>query len=94
MDLASTHVVNNTLDFLQQQVKFVPHGADLPCIASLRLIKDFWAALKKAVLDKGCEAPSFPSLKGKICQKTHSFSSNSLMPLQHQQGEADHLCVR
>ena len=67
-------MANNTLDFLQQQVKFVPYGADLPCIASLRLIKDFWAALKKAVLDKGCEAPSFPSLKGKIRQKAHKVS--------------------
>ena len=49
MDLASTHVVNNTLNFLRQQVKFIPYGANPPCIASFRLIKNFSAALKKAV---------------------------------------------
>ena len=49
MDLASAHMANNTLDFLQQQIKFVPQGANPPCIASHRLIKDFWAVLKKAV---------------------------------------------
>ena len=44
MYLASAHMVNNTLDFLQQQVKFVPMEP-----TPLRPIKDFWAALKKAV---------------------------------------------
>ena len=49
MDLASAHVANNTLDFLQQQIKVVPQVANIPCVASLRLIKDFWAELNKAV---------------------------------------------
>ena len=38
----------------------------------LRLVKDFWVALKKAVFEKSCEATSFPSLKGKICQKAYN----------------------
>ena len=33
----------------------------------LRLVKDFWVALKKAVYEKSCEATFFPSRKGKIC---------------------------
>ena len=53
MDLASAHIANNTLDFLQQQIKFVPKEANPPIVTSLRPIKDFWAILKKAVKDKG-----------------------------------------
>ena len=49
MDLASAHMANNALDFLQQQIRILPQGANPPCVASLRLIKDFWAALKRAV---------------------------------------------
>ena len=94
MDLASAHVANNTLDFLQQQVKFFPHGADPPCIASLRLIKDFWVALKKAVLDKGCEAPSFPSLKGKICQKAYNVYLPMVLRLFNTIKERLTICAR
>ena len=65
---------NDTLAFLQQRIKFVPKKANPPCIASLRLIKDFWAALKKTIYYKSCEATSFPSLKGKIYQKAHKGS--------------------
>ncbi len=63
MDLTSNHMANNTLDFLQQQINFVCHGDDSPCVASLGLIKDFWATLEKAVYDKGWEATFFPTLK-------------------------------
>ena len=65
---------NDTFAFLQQQIKFVPKKANPTCIASLRPIEDSWAALKKAVYDKSCEATSFPSLKGKICKKAHKVS--------------------
>ena len=65
---------NDTFAFLQQRIKFVPKKANPTCIASLRPIEDSWAALKKAVYDKSCEATSFPSLKGKICKKAHKVS--------------------
>ena len=63
MDLASAHIANDTLGFLRQQIKFVPKKANPHCIASLRPVKDFWVALKKAINDKGWEVMSFPSLK-------------------------------
>ena len=72
---------NDTLAFLQQRIKFVPKKTNPPCIASLMLIKHFWAALKKAVDNKGCESPSFPSLKGKICQKAHNVSLSMVLLL-------------
>ena len=65
---------NDTFAFLQQRIKFVLKKANPACIASLRSIEDSWAALKKAVYDKSCEATSFPSLKGKICKKSHKVS--------------------
>ena len=65
---------NDTLAFLQQWIKFVPKKANPPCVAFLRPIKDFWAALKKAVYDKSCEATSFPSFKGKIRRKAQKVS--------------------
>ena len=70
------------------------HGANPPCIASLRLIKDFWAALKKAVDNKGCESPSFPSLKGKICQKAHNVSLSMVLPLLNTIKERLTICAR
>ena len=72
---------NDTLAFLQQRIKFVPKKANPPCVASLRPIKDFWAALKKAVYNKSCEAPSFPSLKGKIRQKAHKIFLSMVLRL-------------
>ena len=65
---------NDTFAFLQQRIKFVPKKANPTCIASLRPIEDSWAALKKAVYNKSCEATSFPSFKGKIRQKAHKVS--------------------
>ena len=65
---------NDTFAFLQQRIKFVSKKANPTCIASLRPIEDSWAALKKAVYDKSCEATSFPSSKGKIRQKAHKVS--------------------
>ena len=65
---------NDTFAFLQQRIKFVPKKANPTCIASLRPIEDSWAALKKAVYDKSCEATSFPSFKGKTCQEAHKAS--------------------
>ena len=62
-------MANDTLVFLRQWIKFVPKEANPPCIASFWLIKDYWAALKKAFYDKGWEAISFPILKQKILQK-------------------------
>ena len=55
---------------MHQRIKFVSKEGNPPCITSLRPIDDFWAALKKAVYDKNGEATSFPSLKGRFCQKT------------------------
>ncbi len=72
---------NDTFAFLQQQIKFVPKKANPPCIASLRLIKDFWAALKMAVYDESCEATSFPSFKEKIFQKAHKVSVQMVLCL-------------
>ena len=72
---------NDTLAFLQQWIKFVPKKANPPCIASLRSMEDFWAALKKAVYDKSCEATSFPSLKGKICKKALKVSLQMVLCL-------------
>ena len=65
MDLANTHMVNITLDFLQQQIKFIPQRANPPYIASLKLTKDFWAALKKV-----SKTTSLPTLKQRIHQIT------------------------
>ena len=82
---------NDTLAFLQQQIKFVPKKANPPCVASLRPIKDFWAALKKAVYDKGREATSQAR---KPPESLQSFSPNDSAPLQHYQGYAGHLRAR
>ena len=94
MDLASAHMANNTLDFLQQQIKFISEGANLPFIASLRPIKDFWAALKKAFFNKSCEATSFPSFKGKIRQKAHKVSLPMVLRLFNTIKEGLTICER
>ncbi len=53
MDLAIAHYANNILGFPPAIRYFLcPQG----CVASLRLVKDFRAALKKAVYDGGWEA--------------------------------------
>ena len=63
-------MANDTLVSLQQWIKFVPKEANPSCLAFLRPIKDFWAALKMAVYDKGREVTSFPTLEQKIHKKT------------------------
>ena len=85
---------NDTLAFLQQWIKFVPKKANPPCVASLRLIEDFWAALKKAVYDKSCEATSYPSLKGKICQKAHKVSLPTVLRFFNTIKEKQTICAR
>ena len=85
---------NDTFAFLQQRIKFVPKKANPTCIASLTPIEDSWAALKKAVYDKSCEATSFPSLERKIRQKAHKVSLPMVLRLFNIIKEADHLCVR
>ncbi len=73
MDLASTHMVNNTLDFLQQQIKFIPQGANPPCIASLKPIKDFWTALKKVPKTKAGRQPASPLSSKESARKLPKF---------------------
>ena len=85
---------NDTFAFLQQWIKFVPKKANQPCIASLRPIEDSWAALKKAVYDKSCEATSFPSLKGKICKKAHKVSLPIVLRLFNTIKESLTICAR
>ena len=85
---------SDTLAFWQQWIKFVPKKANPPCIASLRLIEDFWAALKKAVYDKSCEATSFPSFKGRICQKAHKVSLLMVLRLFNTIKERLTICVQ
>ena len=49
MDLASAYYVNEALAFFRQpSICFVSKGANQPCVALLRPVEDFWAALKKA----------------------------------------------
>ena len=79
---------------MQQWIKFVPKKANPPCVASLRPIKDFWAALKKAVYVKSCEAPSFPSLKGKIRQKALKVSLSMILRLFNTIKERLTICAR
>ena len=71
MDLFSAHMVNNTLDFLQQQIKFIPQGANPPCIVSLKSMKDIWVALKKASKTKAKRQPLFP-LSSKESARKHA----------------------
>ena len=74
MDLANAHFANDTLAFLRREgIWFVPKDANPPCVASLRPIEDFCAALKKTVYDKGWEAASFNALKRRIKQKARKM---------------------
>lgn len=73
-DLASAHYANDTLDFLRQNnIRFIAKDANPPCVASLRPIEDFWAALKKSVYDQGWEATSFTALKRRIRLKAREL---------------------
>ena len=72
---------NDTFAFLQQWIKFVPKKANPTCVASLRPIEDSWAALKKAVYDKGWKATSFLTLKQRIRQKTRKVPLPIVLPL-------------
>ena len=85
---------NDTLAILQQWIKFVPKKANSPCIVSFWSIKDFWAALKKAVYDKSCEATSFPSFKGKTCQEAHKASLPMVLRLFNTIKERLTICAR
>ncbi len=68
MDLSSAHYVNDTLTFLRQQgICFVPKDANLPYVAWLLPVEDFW--LKKAFCDGRQEATSIPAQKGRIKEK-------------------------
>ena len=79
---------NDTFAFLQQRIKFVPKKA------SFRPIEDLWAALKKAIYDKSCEATSFPSLKGKICQKAYNVYLPMVLRLFNTIKERLTICAR
>ena len=69
MDLASAHHANDMLALLQQQsICFVPKDANPPCVASLWLVEDFWAALRMAVYDGGLEATPIWKIKEKARQ--------------------------
>ena len=82
MDLASAHHANATLAFLQQEkIRFVPKDANPPNVASLCLVEDFWAALKKAVYDEGWEATSMPALKLRIKQKARQIPLPTILRL-------------
>ena len=66
MHLASTHYANNMLALLQQQsICFVPKDTNLPCVASLWSVEDFWATLKMAVYDGGWEVTAIRKIKEK-----------------------------
>ena len=59
---------------MHQRIKFVSKEANPPSVTSLRPIDGVWANLKNAVFNKNWEATSFPSLKGRIRQKTGEVS--------------------
>ena len=95
MDLASAHYANDTLAFLRQEgIRFVPKHANPPCVASLRPVEDFWAALKKAVYDEGWEASSLPALKRRIKQKAREIPLPTILHLFHTIKERLAQCAR
>ena len=82
MDLASAHYANDTLQFLREQgIRFVPKESNPPCIASLRPVEDFWAALKKQVYDEGWEATSMVILKQRIKRKAREIPLPTILRL-------------
>ena len=95
MDLASAHHANATLAFLQQEkICFVPKDANPPNVASLCLVEDFWAALKKPVYDEGWEATSMLALKRCIKQKARQNPLPMILPLFNKIKDQLEICAR
>ena len=55
----SSHCAKDTVQlFKERKIQFLPREANPPAVPKLRLIEDFWGALKQAVYQEGWEAKS------------------------------------
>ena len=88
-DLASAHYGQDALQVLQENcIQFIPKEKNLRAVASLRLMEEYWAVLKKAMYDGGWEAKSFNKLweiiKHKACKVSVKTIKNLFQPVKDQ----------
>ena len=60
-DLTSAHYADATQQFLKDEgISYIPKYNNLPAVASLRPIEDFWAALKNNQSPRGIKWSAVP----------------------------------
>lgn len=80
-DLASAHYSNSVVDWMNENINFIPKDSNPPNVPQARPIEDFWSYLSQLVYENGWQAKSKRSLVLRIRSKLKKVDINYLQSI-------------